>query len=354
MNQPNVDIIIVAKDQLTYTRQCVESILAGTKLPFRILFVDNASAADTSTYLREAATRCPSASSIEILRNDENVGWTKGVNQGIRRSAAPYVIIANNDIEVFPGAIEEMIAIAESDTAIGAVNPNSNEFDVPRSGYKNTETLKGKKTEMIHLAGFFMLIKRSVIERAGEFDEVYSPGYFEEMDYSERIRKAGLQCVIARGAYVFHHGSKSFRPEEKQRLWERNEKVFYSRWGADTRFAFVGGRAILRDEKLRASLTAAFLFLIRSKKAYAYLFLPRGCKQHFEPLHLYFRVIETPPGLRWLNLIFKMLRVPERKKIDTVVFVSQRQMSFWKSTGLFRNIRLELLPECGIGGVSSC
>jgi GT2 family glycosyltransferase len=342
---PEVDIIVVAKNQIGYTRQCVESIFANTTTPFRIIFIDNASTEETPTYLAEAAMRCPSHGAFEILRNEENVGWTRGLNQGIRRSSAQYVIFSNNDVEVFPGAIEEMIAVANADPQVGIVNPNSNEFDVEKKYFVKTKALKGRRIESYHAAGFFMLVKRQVIQRVGEMDEIFSPGYFEEMDYSERSRKAGFICVVALGAYVFHYGSRSFLPEEKKQVWDINEKEFYKRWGADTRFAYVGNGAILKDEHFRQTLARSFLAVIREKKAYAYLFLPFGTKKYFEYLHRRFRIAEVPAGLRWLFLCLKILRVPPRKKIDTLYFSDPAQLTFWQRLGIFRSVKLEQLPD---------
>jgi GT2 family glycosyltransferase len=345
MHTPEIDIIVVAKDHLEYTRLCVESIFANTAAPFRILFVDNASADDTPAYLAEAAKRCPAHGSIEILRNKENLGWTRGLNQGIERSSAPFVIFSNNDIEVFPGAIDEMIAVAKADPKTGLVNPNSNEFDVEKKDFAKTLELKGRRTESIHAAGFFMLVKREVLRAIGGMDEIFSPGYFEEMDYSERSRRAGFVSVIGLGAYVFHYGSKSFLPEEKQKYWDRNEKVFYERWGADTRFAYVADKRVLKDADFRQKLIRTFVETIRKKKSYAYLFLPRGAKKYFDGLHVYFRPVEVPPGFRWIALYLKAVRVPARKKIDTIYFSDPAQLAFWKRLGIFRGVKLEELTD---------
>ncbi len=345
MNSPGVDIIIVAKNQLDYTRRSIGSVFANMTIPFRIIFIDNASTDETPAYLTDAAARCPAHGKIEVIRNEENLGWTRGLNQGIRRSSASCVIFSNNDVEVFPGAIEEMIAVAKSDAKIGLVNPNSNEFDIEKKDHVVTNTLKGHRTELVHVAGFFVLVKREVIDRIGGMDEVYSPGYFEEMDYSERARKAGYSCVIARGAYVFHYGSRSFLPEDKQKYWDRNEKIFYERWGADTRFAYVGDKAILDNAKFRQSLAQFFLSVIRDKKAYAYLFLPFGAKRYFQGLHVYFRPMEVPFGLRWISLFLKTLRVPDRKKVNTIYFSNPFALAFCKRLGFFKGIDLELLSE---------
>lgn len=344
MAMPEVDIIIVATNQLEYTRQCVESIFANTRTPFRIIFIDNASTDGTSEALADLAKKCPSNGAIEVLRNAENLGWTKGVNQGIRYSSARHVILSNNDVEVFPGAIEEMIAIADADPRAGIVNPSSNEFDIEKKNYAETVALKGRKIELMHAAGFFMLVKREVIDRVGLFDEVFSPGYFEEMDYSERARKAGFSVCVAEGAYVFHYGSRSFRPADKQRLWERNEKVFYERWGTDARCGFVANARILKDADFRKRITQALLDIIRGRKSYVYLFLPFGAKKYFKGIHRYLRPVEVPAGFRWLSLYMKAVRVPARKKIDAIYFADPSRLEFCGKLDFFKGVDLKMLP----------
>lgn len=346
MVAPALDIILVAKNQLEYTRICLESIFTNVSSPFRIIFIDNASTDETPAYLAGSIGRCPGHGSVVVIRNEENLGWVKGLNQGIRRSEAPYVMFLNNDTEIFPGAIEEMISLAASDPHVGSVNPASNEFDIDRKNWEVTKKREGQRTELYHAAGFCMLLKREAIEQVGEIDEIYSPGYFEEMDYSERMRQKGFFCVLARGAYVFHYGSRSFQSSEKQALWERNEKVFYSRWGEDRRFAYVGSGKVGWDQRAQKDLAQTCLELIRKNKTYAYLFLPAGTKDYFESLHVGFRVMEVPAGFRWLMLILKTFRVPRRKKIDTIYFSSPAHLALGARSGIFRGVRLETLPSC--------
>ena len=48
-----------------------------------------------------------------------------------------------------------------------------------------------------------MLIKREVIEKIGYFDEIFSPGYWEESDYCRRAYRVGYRSVCAKGAYIY-------------------------------------------------------------------------------------------------------------------------------------------------------
>jgi len=227
-------IIIPVWNERELTEKCVESIKKNTSLPYRIILVDNASGAETSVYLKELAEE--SKGSVVLIRNEENAGFPKAVNQGIAASAAPYACILNNDTEVHEGWLEEMIGIAESDSSIGIVNPSSNNLgqSAPLSGFS------GKYIEMSACIGFCMLIKKEVIEKIGSLDEIYSPGNFEDTDFSRRAAKAGYKCVMAKGAYVYHVQNTGFK---KRKDWnegfKRNLDIFNKRWGKIERIAYV-------------------------------------------------------------------------------------------------------------------
>src|SRR5947209_7869169 len=93
--QPAVSIIIVSYNALPYLRRCVASLRARTRVPYELLIIDNASAAETQTYLR-------SLRSARVTFNEENRLWCAGCNQGLRLASAraPYRLLLNPDVEV--------------------------------------------------------------------------------------------------------------------------------------------------------------------------------------------------------------------------------------------------------------
>ncbi len=236
LSEPDIkcDIIIPVWNERDLTKICIESIGKNTTLPYRIIIVDNASAIETASYLRELSEK--NKNTIRLIRNEENAGFPKAVNQGIALSGVPYVCILNNDTEVYKGWLEEMIKIAESDADTGLVNPSSNTLGQPGP----LEDFSGKCMEMSSCIGFCMLIKKEVIEKIGKLDEIYSPGNFEDTDFSRRAQKAGYKCVMAKGAYVYHAQNTGFK---KRRDWDeifkRNLEIFNKRWGRIQRVVYV-------------------------------------------------------------------------------------------------------------------
>ncbi|MBU1913326.1 MAG: glycosyltransferase family 2 protein [Candidatus Omnitrophica bacterium] len=231
------DIIIPVWNEREFTERCIESIANNTDVSHRVILVDNASDAETAVYLKELSEKNKGA--VILIRNEENIGFPKAVNQGIAISNAPYRCILNNDTEVYKGWLEEMIKIAESNSLIGIVNPSSNNLGQPQP----MEGFSGKWIEMSSCIGFCMLIKKEVIGKIGKLDEIYSPGNFEDTDFSRRAAKAGYKCVMAKGAYVYHGQNTGFK---KRKDWDegfkRNLDIFNKRWGKIERIVYIIGK----------------------------------------------------------------------------------------------------------------
>lgn len=228
------NIIIPVWNEKELTERCIENIQVNTATPYKIILIDNASDIETTSYLKKISEK--NEGTIILIRNEINVGFPKAVNQGIAISNAPYLCVLNNDTEPYHSWLEEMIRIAESDSAIGIVNPSSNNLGQPEP----LEGFSGKWIEMPSCIGFCMLIKKEVVKKIGMLDEIYSPGNFEDTDFSRRAAKAGYKCVMAKGAYVYHHQNTGFK---KRKDWDerfkRNLGIFNKKWGRIERIVYI-------------------------------------------------------------------------------------------------------------------
>ena len=241
-----VDVVIPIWNQPEVTRRCLDSILQSGGEPLRLILVDNGSTTETKELLEKfaASGRIP----VKLIRNEENLGFVKGTNQGIRAGGAEWVCLLNNDTVVTPGWLAEMIRVAEADPANGLVNPSSNSLGSVAGGLSPAayaETLKplsGQWVDLPKALGFCLLAKRSLLDRIGLLDETFGMGNFEDDDLSNRARQAGLRCVRATAAYVHHEEKTSFRdlPGWKQGFQE-NRKKFEKRWGRPLRILWGPG-----------------------------------------------------------------------------------------------------------------
>jgi GT2 family glycosyltransferase len=242
----NCDIIIPVWNQLTFTKDCVDSIFKNTTgVDYRLIIIDNASGDETKKYLISLKESRPSG--ILLIRNEVNLGFVKAVNQGIAASTAQYVCLLNNDTLVTKDWLKEMVAIAQTAEDIGIVNPSSNNLGQKPAPGEPIELYAEKITknsgEFIELGagiGFCMLIKRKLFEKIGAFDEIYGMGNFEDTDFSRRSAQAGFRSVRACGAYVYHRENTSFsKVKTFDDDFKRNREIFEFRWGKPRRIAYI-------------------------------------------------------------------------------------------------------------------
>lgn len=240
------DIVMAVWNNLELTKSCIDSIIENTDIDYRLIIIDNASDNETKKYLEGLKDK--EGPRILLVRNENNLGFIKAVNQGMRISEAPYVCLINNDTIVTKGWLGEMIKVANSSPQIGLVNPSSNTLGQkpdkkrePVEAY--AERLKKGDvsfTEIGSAIGFCMLIKKEVIDKIGVFDEIYGMGNFEDTDYSRRAIKEGYMCVRAHRAYVCHDEGGSFgRSGDFDENFERNRQIYEFRWGKRKWIAYI-------------------------------------------------------------------------------------------------------------------
>jgi GT2 family glycosyltransferase len=219
---------------------------------------------------------------MRIIRNAENMGYTKSANRGIFASEADWVILLNSDTIVTKGWIEGLLECAVSHPNTACVGPVSNAAtyqsvpevhdvngkwctnDLPPNmsledlnGFLRANSLKAFPSVPL-LNGFCTLIKRDVFVELGGFNEAAFPaGYGEENDWCARVAKAGYRLSVADHVYVYHHKSASFGAGRRAELAKAGTKALRD-LHPDIDFAALGRRlgdtaalAHLRD-RLRA------------------------------------------------------------------------------------------------------
>ena len=311
------DIIIPVWNQLAFTRDCIDSIAKNTSGEYGIIVIDNASDEETKKYLE--TLKASAALPLKLIRNEENIGFIKAVNQGMSASDSPLVCLLNNDTLVTSGWLKEMVDVANSSTDIGIVNPSSNNLGQKPSDGEPIELYAekirqsaGQSVELGAAIGFCMLIKRDLISKIGLFDEVYGMGNFEDTDFSRKALKEGYKCVRACGAYVYHRENSSF---SKVRTFDgdfkRNKEIFEFRWGKPGRIAFI---LDLYDANILKRLEADSLKLARSGN-WIWFFTKNGEQI---PIHSNIITVASRKGNFYLNMILKILT---KKKRFSEIFV---------------------------------
>lgn len=313
------DIVIPVWNELETTRTCIDSILNHTAYPYRLIIIDNGSDKHTRDYL--SSLRYLKNQSVILIRNDQNLGFVKAINQGMRTSSAAYLCLMNNDTVATDGWLNEMAEVADAHSEIGLVNPSSNTSgQFPGQGVtvdRYALTLKHFKGDIQYLStgrGFCMLIKREVVDKIGFLDEGYGIGYFEETDYSKKARKAGYEIARAKASYVWHEGSISFKNiKDNRALFEKNERVFYKRWGRPVKVGL-----FLGDTSSQEAIDKLARTIVNGGHQ-IWIFLKRGLAWPVKLDHYEIRKVDLNSFFFGFASIYQVLKRKKKKRVDIIV-----------------------------------
>ncbi|NOU79230.1 glycosyltransferase [Paenibacillus sp. LMG 31459] len=240
-------IVILTYNKLEFTIDCIESIRNYTTVgTYEIIVIDNASTDGSREWLSDQ-------SDIITIFNNENYGFPKGCNQGIEVATGDNILLLNNDVIVTTHWLDNLLLALNSSAEVGAVGAISNECAYYQSisvNYKNIEEMQEfakninihnphEWDQRIKLVGFCMLIKREVINEIGLLDEIFSPGNFEDDDYSFRIMKAGYKLLLCKDTFVHHHGHATFSANSKSfhNILHQSAARFKEKWAFDSRYS---------------------------------------------------------------------------------------------------------------------
>jgi GT2 family glycosyltransferase len=221
---PLVVAVVLSWNRRDDTLACLRSLRGVGYSPVRVVVVDNGS---TDGSADAVAAEFPDA---ELVRNDVNRGYAGGMNDGIGRAldlGADHVLLMNNDVEVDPGFVSQLVdeagrapdAAALSPVIVFADRPDlvwyaGAPFDPERgyngriTGYRKPVGQFREVIETQRAAGTALLIPRGAIERVGVFDEGLF-AYSEDTDWSLRARAAGYRLLVVPAARVRHRVSQS-------------------------------------------------------------------------------------------------------------------------------------------------
>ena len=188
-----------------------------------VIVVDNSSFQDEASEIKK---RFPQ---VLVIRSNQNLGFSGGNNLGIQAAHGKYLFFINNDTIIHqPSAISHLMNRLDSSPSIGMVSPKirfswGNQL-IQYAGYTPLSpiTLRNQSigcgeedlgqydtphpTPYVH--GAAMMVKREVIEKAGMMPECYFL-YYEELDWSEMIRRAGFEIWYEPACTVYHKESQT-------------------------------------------------------------------------------------------------------------------------------------------------
>ena len=238
------DVIIPVYKSPEWVKLCVYSLFKNTKSDTlnKVYLVNDCDDELTINCLNNLAIKYPK---IEIVTNEENLGFIKTVNKGLKKSSADYVLLLNTDCIIAKNTIEKLISHTLENKNIGLICPvSSNAANLTLEmfdgfSYMEMDKLLERKFKGIcfdacTVVGNCLMITKECIKKVGYLDEIYGTGYGEETDYQFKAMEKGFEAKVAIDTYVFHKSEVSFgTSKEKQEKLERNRKIFFDRWGSE-------------------------------------------------------------------------------------------------------------------------
>lgn len=238
--EESVAIILVNWNGYDFTRACLESIRKVDFPDFRVIVVDNASLNQEGQRLKKAFPE------IELIENTENLGFAGGNNVGIRyalEQGFSHVMLLNNDTEVEPDFLGEMVRNFNQNPNIGVVQPLILFMHDPKkiwsAGGKWIPALgravtlgdrhpvcdyRFKKPQLDWATGCCMLISREALLKTGLLNEQYF-AYFEDVEWSLRFREVGYGISLAEKAIIYHEAGASSKKKNSEGTL--SPRVFY-------------------------------------------------------------------------------------------------------------------------------
>jgi GT2 family glycosyltransferase len=248
-----VDVIVPVYNQADYLENLLASLsVAHNVTPVEVIVIDDCSTEQSTLHVLDSYVK---REAITLLKNQENIGFTRTVNRGMALHRDRDVVLLNSDTCVHNDWLDRMAACAYSEPNIATVNPLTSQYGSHISCYPGLARkfdgdleLSGDELSKIcalvnhgfhanvhTTVGFCMYIRRQSLDCIGYFDaENFPTAYGEETDFCYRARKVGWVHRIAGDAYVEHFNGKSFG-ERADKLKE-NMVAAFSRLHPESRY----------------------------------------------------------------------------------------------------------------------
>lgn len=217
-------IVILNWNGKRFLEQFLHTLCASCPDYAEVVIVDNASTDDSVAFLKEKYPE------LRIIINEENYGFAKGYNVGLRQIEAEYYCLLNSDIEVTPHWVAPVIEQMDADAAIAAVQPKLLSFYkrtyfeyagaaggfIDKYGYpfcrgRFFDVLEEDKgqydtdLQIFWATGAALFVRAEVFHKLGGLDDDFF-AHMEEIDFCWRINNAGYKIMMNPRSVVYHIG----------------------------------------------------------------------------------------------------------------------------------------------------
>jgi GT2 family glycosyltransferase len=217
---PKVSVVVSNYNGITLEllTDCLSSILSNNYPNFEVLLVDNASTDNSVSVATKMFGKNPL---FKLIKNPVNM-YSQGLNLGVKNSTGEYVAFFNNDTFVKNGYFQQFVpfleknpnvALAQSllvsyynheivDSAGETMDPYGNPITIGAGESINNKKYT-KVYEVLSVSGSCSILRKSVVEKIGYFDNDYGIGY-EDLDLSLRAWMNNYKVLYYPEVIAYH------------------------------------------------------------------------------------------------------------------------------------------------------
>ena len=241
INKLSIAVILVNWKKYNLTSKCIDSLNKSNYKNFKIILVDNEYSEKSLIDLRNKHKE------LIVFKEKNNLGFAGGNNIGIRYALEndyDYIMLLNNDTEVKENFILPLVERIEKDHSLGAVQPLilnfSNKSIIWNAGGKLNKFLGLTLTRLNNnklnssivfndytdwISGCGILVKSEIVKKVGLLDEKFFT-YYEDVDWSLRMKNLGYDLGFVKESIIYHHGSSSSK-NKKTKEGVISSKIHY-------------------------------------------------------------------------------------------------------------------------------
>lgn len=273
VSEPEVSVIIAAHNQVEASYYALSALLlAHNTVSFEVVLVDDGSTDETAEIEKWV-------SGIRVIRNEQPLRFLKACNRGVREATGKFIVLLNNDTEVTVGWLDALVDAFHRFENVGAVgakllypdgrlqdaggiiwgsgNPwnygnGMNPWD-PRFCYAR---------QVDYLSGAALMTTKEIWDEVGGFSQYLEPMYFEDTDFSFKVREAGYKTYFVPSSVVYHFEGITSGTDTAagfKKYQEINRPKFKRCWAKA--FARHGEEGVQPDLEKDRGITGRILFI---------------------------------------------------------------------------------------------
>lgn len=215
VESPEVSVVIPVHNKFDVTYNCLASlIVAPNEASYEVIIVDDGSSDETLSIT-------DFANGIKVLRNETSQGFVRSCNRGGKAATGRYIVMLNNDVEVGPCWIDELLRIFDEyenvgmsgakllypdgtlQEAGGIVWNTGDPWNYGR-GANARDPRYNYVRDTDYLSGACIMLPKPLWDELEGFDLAFAPAYFEDTDLAFRVREKGYRTVYAPFCEIVH------------------------------------------------------------------------------------------------------------------------------------------------------